>query len=113
MPISAPLLVSNDSSPLEVSEVLSAGLDIFLSSAVITGVVALYMLYQMLRPIFEEGDISAEEWNRLEDDSMALLRRRDRVISELKEIEFEAEMNKISVSPEEIEEVSNSRVQAW
>ena len=77
------------------SEVLFAEVDLFLSLAVITGVVTLYMVYLMIRPLVEEGEISAEEWTRLEDDSLALLRQRDRVIAELKEIEFEAAMNKL------------------
>ena len=84
------------STPLNFApELLLAGLDLFLSLAVIAGVVMLYMVYLMFRPLIEEGEISADEWNRLEDDSLALLRQRDRVISELKEIEFEAAMNKL------------------
>lgn len=84
------------STPLNLAPELSlAGLDLFLSLAVIAGVVMLYMVYLMFRPLLEEGEISADEWNRLEDDSLALLRQRDRVISELREIEFEAAMNKL------------------
>ena len=77
------------------SELQFAEVDLFLSLAVIAGVVTLYMIYLMFRPLLEEGEISADEWTRLEDDSLALLRQRDRVIAELKEIEFEAAMNKI------------------
>ena len=77
------------------SELQLAEVDLFLSLAVIAGVVTFYMVYLMLRPLLEDGEISADEWTRLEDDSLALLRQRDRVIDELKEIEFEAAMNKL------------------
>ena len=84
------------SDPLNItSELQCADFDLFLSLAVIAGVVTLYMIYLMLRPLLEDGEISADEWTRLEDDSLALLRQRDRVIEELKEIEFEAAMNKL------------------
>ena len=87
---------NHHSDPLNItSELQCADFDLFLSLAVIAGVVTLYMIYLMLRPLLEDGEISADEWTRLEDDSLALLRQRDRVIEELKEIEFEAAMNKL------------------
>ena len=49
----------------------------------------------MLAPLLESGDISSEEWARLEDRSLELLKRRDRVIEELKDLEFEAAMDKL------------------
>ena len=87
--------MNSTSSHLTPVDISFAGVDPFLSLAVVAGVVSIYMIYLMLRPLFEEGEISADEWNQLEDDSMALLRQRDRVIAELKEIEFEAAMNKL------------------
>ena len=73
----------------------SAGLDLPLSLAVIAGLFVVYALYLTLSPLLEEGEISSEEWSRIEDESIALLNRRDRVIEELKDLEFEAAMNKI------------------
>lgn len=73
----------------------SAGVDLPLSLAVIAGLFVVYALYLTLSPLLEEGEISSEEWSRIEDESIALLNRRDRVIEELKDLEFEAAMNKI------------------
>lgn len=72
-----------------------AGIDLPLSLAVIAGLFVLYALYLTLSPLLEEGEISNEEWSRIEDESLELLNRRDRVIEELKDLEFEAAMNKI------------------
>ena len=72
-----------------------AGFDLPLSLAVLAGVAVLYTLYLTLRPLIEEGEISGDDWAQMEDETLALLRRRDRVIAELKELEFEAAMNKL------------------
>ena len=79
----------------EFSSLQLAGFDLPLSLAVIAGGAVLYTLYLTLSPLLEEGEISSEEWSRMEDESIALLNKRDRVIAELKELEFEAAMNKI------------------
>lgn len=79
----------------ELSSVQLAGFDLPLSLAVIAGGAVLYTLYLTLSPLLEEGELSSEEWSRMEDESIALLNKRDRVIAELKELEFEAAMNKI------------------
>jgi hypothetical protein len=59
------------------------------------GLVALYLIVQAVRPLLERGVVTAEDWARVEDESAALLTRRDRLIAELREIEFEAAMHKI------------------
>lgn len=74
---------------------LLAGFDLPLTLAVLFGLVSMYAFYLTLRPLVEEGQISAEEWERIEDESIALIHRRDRLIDELKDLEFEAEMNKL------------------
>ena len=75
-----------------------AGVDLPLSLAVIAGIGVLYALYLTLSPLLEESEISSEEWSRMEDESLALLAKRDRVIAELKDLEFEAAMNKIDAA---------------
>ena len=72
-----------------------SGFDLPLSLAIICGIVVCYFIYLTFRPLLEEGDISAEEWERMEDESIALLNRRDRIIEELRDLEFEAGMNKV------------------
>ena len=72
-----------------------SGFDLPLSLAMICGIVVCYFVYLTFRPLVEEGDISAEEWERMEDESVALLNRRDRIIEELRDLEFEAGMNKV------------------
>lgn len=79
----------------QIQSLQQAGFDLPLSLAVIAGVFVLYAIYLMLSPLLEEGEISSEEWSRMEDESLAILNRRDRVIAELKDLEFEAAMNKI------------------
>ena len=78
-----------------MTPILIAGFDLPLTLAVIAGVITLHFLYLTLRPLFEEGDISAKDWARMEDESTVLLHRRDRVIAELRDLEFEAAMNKV------------------
>ena len=63
--------------------------------AILVGLFAAYMVVQSVRPLFE-GGVSADEWQRIEDESMALLVRRDRLVAELRDLEFEAALNKIS-----------------
>lgn len=63
--------------------------------AIATGLVALYLLAQTVRPLVEGGVVTAEEWQRVEDESLALLQRRDQLLAELRDIEFEAALNKI------------------
>jgi hypothetical protein len=71
------------------------GFDLPLSLAILCGIVVCYFVYLTFRPLLEEGDLSAEEWERMEDESIALLNRRDRIIEELRDLEFEAGMNKV------------------
>ena len=63
--------------------------------AVAAGLVSVYWLAMTLRPLGEKKVFSAEDWARLEDDSVALLERRDRLIEELQDLEFEASLDKI------------------
>lgn len=69
--------------------------DLPLTLAVVTGIIVLHLLYSVIRPMVEKGQISTEEWARMEDDSMQILARRDRVVEELRDLEFEAAMNKV------------------
>ena len=77
------------------SSLLYAGLDLPLTVAVLFGIAALSLLLRSLSPLFDRAVMSAEDWGRLEDESLALLRRRDRLVEELQELEFEAQMNKL------------------
>ena len=63
--------------------------------AIAMGLFAAYWIYLSMRPLGEKGAVSAEDWAQLEDDSSALLSRRDRLIDELRDIEFEAALSKI------------------
>lgn len=77
------------------STYLYAGIDIPLTLAILVGIVAIYTVYLTLRPIFADAQISSKDWNKIEDDSMALIHRRDRLIEELRDLEFEASMSKV------------------
>ena len=68
---------------------------LILSVAIATAIFATYWLYMSLRPLGEEGTVSAADWARLEDDSTELLAKRDRLVEELRDIEFEAAMDKV------------------
>lgn len=63
--------------------------------AIAAGLVALYLLAQTIRPLFERGIVTAEEWQRVEDESLSLLNRRDQLLEELRDLEFEAALNKV------------------
>ena len=96
--LSPSLLSPSQLSPsqlLEAQLLEAGGFDLPLTLAVIAGLATLYSLYLTLRPLMAEGQISTEEWERMEDESIALINRRDRLIDELKDLEFEAEMNKL------------------
>lgn len=63
--------------------------------AIAAGLVALYLLIQSIRPLVETGVVTAAEWQRVEDESLILLERRDQLLAELQELEFEAALDKI------------------
>ena len=65
--------------------------------AIAVGLFATYWIFLALRPLVEKGAFSAEEWSQLEDESTMLLARRDRLIEELRDIEFEAALNKVEL----------------
>lgn len=64
--------------------------------AIATGLVTAWLVFQAIRPLTERGVVTAEDWARLEDESMDLLNRRDRLVAELRDLEFEAALDKIS-----------------
>jgi len=66
---------------------------LFLSIA--AGLASCYWIYLALRPLAEKGVFSAEDWAQLEDEASDLLVQRDRLIEELRDIEFEAAMTKV------------------
>ena len=72
---------------------------LFLSIA--AGLTSCYWIYLALRPLAEKGVFSAEDWAQLEDEASELLVQRDRLIEELRDIEFEAAMTK--VDPRDLE----------
>lgn len=63
--------------------------------AIAAGLVAIYLLVQTVRPLVESGVVTAAEWQRVEDESLQLLERRDQLLAELQELEFEAALHKI------------------
>ncbi|MEE2645415.1 MAG: hypothetical protein VYD19_10815 [Myxococcota bacterium] len=80
---------------LHGSALLTAGVSLPLSLAVLLAITALTLLLKSLSPLLDQRSVSAEEWVRLEDDALELLRRRDRLVDELRELEFEAKMDKL------------------
>ena len=64
--------------------------------AIAGGFISAWLIIQSLKPLTERGVVTAEDWQRVEDESLALLRRRDRLLAELRDLEFEASLNKIS-----------------
>lgn len=63
--------------------------------AIAAGLVAAWLIVSAVRPLVERGVVSADDWRRLEDESMELLARRDRLVEELRDIELEAALNKL------------------
>ena len=63
--------------------------------AIVAGLFALYLFLITGQPLFERGQVTSEEWDRIEDESTELLQRRNRLIEELRDLEFEASLNKI------------------
>lgn len=63
--------------------------------AILAGLITVYLIYQAIKPLIETTQVTAEDMQLVEDESMALLTRRDRLVEELKELEFEAALNKI------------------
>ena len=63
--------------------------------AIIAGLFVTYLSLITVKPLFERGQVTSEEWDRIEDESTELLARRNRLIEELRDLEFEASLNKI------------------
>lgn len=76
---------------------VEAGVILFL--AIILAMLSAYLVLSAFQPLTEGEVMTAEEWERLEDETLNLLERRDRVFEEIRELEFESALNK--VEPEE------------
>ncbi len=63
--------------------------------AVIMGLLSVYLVLSAFKPLTEGTVLTAEEWERLEDETLHLLGRRDRVFAEIRELEFESALNKV------------------
>lgn len=63
--------------------------------AIVGGLLSIWLVVLAVKPLVERDVITAEEWQRVEDESMELLNRRDRLLEELRDLEFEAALNKI------------------
>lgn len=63
--------------------------------AIFAGLITVYLIYQAIKPLIDTTDVTADTLQQVEDESMALLSRRDRLVEELRELEFEAALNKI------------------
>ncbi len=71
--------------------------------ALAVGLWSLWALYRAVTPLLSEAVLNEQEWSQLEAEFMPLLRRRDRLVKELKELEFEAGLQKIE--PEEMKQL--------
>lgn len=63
--------------------------------AIAVGLMSAWMLFHSILPLTEAGTVTASEWERIEDESIRLLERRDLLIAELRDLEFEAALNKV------------------
>jgi hypothetical protein len=72
---------------------------VILFLAIILAMLSAYLVLSAFQPLTEGEVMTAEEWERLEDETLSLLERRDRVFEEIRELEFESALNK--VEPEE------------
>ena len=66
--------------------------------AVVAGFIAFYFVLTSVQPLTEGSVITAEEWQRLEDETLLLLQRRDRVFAEIRELDFESALNKVDAN---------------
>ena len=63
--------------------------------AVGAALITAYLIFRMLQPLLERQVVTAEDFASLEDEASDLLNRRDRLVEELRDLEFEAALNKI------------------
>ena len=63
--------------------------------AIAVGLLSAWQLFHSIVPLTEAGTVTASEWERIEDESIRLLERRDLLIYELRDLEFEAALNKV------------------
>lgn len=64
--------------------------------ALVGVLVAGYFVYLALKPLVQSGVVTDADWRRMEDESSELLSRRDRLVEELRDLEFEAALHKLS-----------------
>ena len=74
---------------------------VILFVAIVLAMLSLYLVVSAFQPLTEGEIMTVEEWERLEDETLNLLERRDRVFEEIRELEFESATNK--VEPDEFE----------
>jgi hypothetical protein len=72
---------------------VEVGVILFL--AIIIAMLSVYLVFSAFQPLTEGEVMTAEEWERLEDETLNLLERRDRVFEEIRELEFESALNKV------------------
>ena len=68
----------------------------FLALGILGALFTTFLIGRALRPLFEQEPVAASEWERLEDESSDLVSRRDRLVAELRELEFEAASGKLA-----------------
>jgi hypothetical protein len=68
---------------------------VILFFAIVLAMVSVYLIFSAFQPLTEGEVMTAEEWERLEDETLNLLERRDRVFEEIRELEFESALNKV------------------
>ena len=66
-----------------------------LLAAIASAWMTLYLFYQALKPLTDVAVVSAGEWQRVDDQTSALLQRRDRLVDELRDLELDAALNKV------------------
>ncbi len=66
--------------------------------AIGAGLASVYLIAQAVRPLLESTVVTAADWERVEDESADLLARRDRLVDELRDLEFEAALNKVDAN---------------
>jgi hypothetical protein len=63
--------------------------------ALLAGLVTIYLAWFAAQPVTDRAVLTADDWQRVEDETTELLARRDRLVEELRDIEFEAALSKL------------------
>lgn len=69
--------------------------DVMLFVALLAGLVTIYLTWFAAQPVTDRAVLTADDWQRVEDETTELLARRDRLVEELRDIEFEAALSKL------------------